>query len=70
MIETDSFTNRLIAADTASPQEDVVERALRPKKLADYVAAAEEGRRPVAGATRRSARSLRSGPIPVGVQAP
>ena len=37
MIETDSFTNRLIAADTASPQEDVVERALRPKKLADYV---------------------------------
>ena len=37
MIETDSFANRLIAADTASPQEDVIERALRPKKLADYV---------------------------------
>lgn len=37
MIETDAFANRLIAADTASPQEDVIERALRPKKLADYV---------------------------------
>ena len=37
MIETDSFSDRLIAADTASPQEDALERALRPKRLADYV---------------------------------
>jgi Holliday junction DNA helicase RuvB len=33
MIETD----RLVAAGRESPQEDVVERALRPRKLADYV---------------------------------
>jgi Holliday junction DNA helicase RuvB len=33
MIETD----RLISAAAASPQEEVVERALRPKKLAEYV---------------------------------
>jgi Holliday junction DNA helicase RuvB len=33
MIETD----RLIAATAESPQEDVIERALRPKRLADYV---------------------------------
>ena len=33
MIETD----RLISAAAVSPQEDVVERALRPKKLAEYV---------------------------------
>jgi len=33
MIETD----RLIAPASASPQEDAIERALRPKKLADYV---------------------------------
>ena len=37
MIETDAFSDRLIAADTASPQEDALERALRPKRLADYV---------------------------------
>jgi holliday junction DNA helicase RuvB len=37
MIETDEFSSRLIAADTASPQEDALERALRPKRLADYV---------------------------------
>ncbi len=37
MIETDSFAGRLIAADKASAQEDAVERALRPKRLADYV---------------------------------
>ena len=30
-------TDRLIAADQESPQEDVLERALRPKRLADYV---------------------------------
>jgi Holliday junction DNA helicase RuvB len=33
MIETD----RLIAPASASPQEDAIERALRPKMLADYV---------------------------------
>jgi Holliday junction DNA helicase RuvB len=33
MIETD----RLIAATPESPQEDAIERALRPKRLADYV---------------------------------
>jgi Holliday junction DNA helicase RuvB len=33
MIETD----RLIAATTESPQEDAVERALRPRRLAEYV---------------------------------
>ena len=40
MIETDSLAgppDRLIAADSASPLEDVLERALRPKRLADYV---------------------------------
>jgi Holliday junction DNA helicase RuvB len=33
MIETD----RLIAADRASPQEEALERALRPRQLAEYV---------------------------------
>ena len=37
MIETDAFDDRLIAAASASPQEDVIERALRPKRLADYI---------------------------------
>ncbi len=36
-IQTDQFNERLIAATPASPQEDVLERALRPKKLAEYV---------------------------------
>ena len=36
-IQTDQFADRLIAATPASPQEDVLERALRPKKLAEYV---------------------------------
>src|SRR5512141_258009 len=30
-------TDRLIAADPASPQEEALERALRPKALAEYV---------------------------------
>jgi holliday junction DNA helicase RuvB len=30
-------TDRLIAAATESPQEEVIERALRPKKLAEYI---------------------------------
>ena len=30
-------TDRLIAADPASPQEEVLERALRPKALSEYV---------------------------------
>ncbi|MBU0753030.1 MAG: Holliday junction branch migration DNA helicase RuvB [Gammaproteobacteria bacterium] len=39
-IETDKFAapaERLIAAGRESTQEDVIERALRPKKLAEYV---------------------------------
>jgi Holliday junction DNA helicase RuvB len=43
MIETDSFADsdrtpdRLISSESKSSQEEVVERALRPKRLADYV---------------------------------
>ncbi|MDP1606131.1 MAG: Holliday junction branch migration DNA helicase RuvB, partial [Rhodocyclaceae bacterium] len=37
MIETDQLAERLITAASTSPQEDVLERALRPKRLADYV---------------------------------
>jgi Holliday junction DNA helicase RuvB len=37
MIETDTFANRLITAEKATTQEEALERALRPKKLADYV---------------------------------
>jgi holliday junction DNA helicase RuvB len=37
MIETDAFADRLIAPASASPQEDAIERALRPKMLAEYV---------------------------------
>jgi len=33
MIETE----RLVASETESPQEDVVERALRPKALDEYI---------------------------------
>ena len=36
-IQTDQFADRLIDATPASPQEDALERALRPKKLAEYV---------------------------------
>jgi Holliday junction DNA helicase RuvB len=36
-IQTDQFGDRLIAPIPASPQEDALERALRPKKLAEYV---------------------------------
>jgi holliday junction DNA helicase RuvB len=39
-IQTDQFNagaDRLISATPASPQEDALERALRPKKLAEYV---------------------------------
>ena len=45
MIETDKFSfpsgERLIAPTAASPQEDAIERALRPKRLADYVGQAK-----------------------------
>ena len=44
MIETDSFSapaNRLIAPGAASTQEEAIERALRPKRLADYVGQAK-----------------------------
>jgi len=37
MIHTDNLRDRLIAPASASPQEDAIERALRPKQLADYV---------------------------------
>ena len=37
MIETDHLIERIITPDAASPQEDALERALRPKRLADYV---------------------------------
>ena len=36
-IETDQLGSRLIAAAPESTQEEALERALRPKKLADYV---------------------------------
>jgi holliday junction DNA helicase RuvB len=36
-IQTDQFGDRLISGTTESPQEDALERALRPKRLADYV---------------------------------
>ncbi len=37
MIETDTLADRLIAPASASTQEEVIERALRPKRLAEYV---------------------------------
>src|ERR1035437_8167847 len=41
MIETDSFSDapvdRLISAESKSTQEEAIERALRPKRLAEYV---------------------------------
>jgi Holliday junction DNA helicase RuvB len=37
MIQTDEFADRLISPAAESPQEDAIERALRPKKLTDYV---------------------------------
>jgi Holliday junction DNA helicase RuvB len=38
MIHTDQLqTERIVAADTSTPQEDVIERALRPRTLAEYV---------------------------------
>ncbi|CAB1370576.1 Holliday junction branch migration DNA helicase RuvB [Denitratisoma oestradiolicum] len=36
-IQTDNFEERLISGSRESPQEDALERALRPKRLADYV---------------------------------
>jgi len=36
-IEIDKIADRLISAVPESPQEDVLERALRPKRLAEYV---------------------------------
>jgi Holliday junction DNA helicase RuvB len=36
-VQTDNFGERLIEATRESPQEDAIERALRPKKLAEYV---------------------------------
>ncbi len=36
-VQTDQFSERLIAGTRESPQEDAIERALRPKMLAEYV---------------------------------
>ncbi|HCN90199.1 MAG TPA: Holliday junction branch migration DNA helicase RuvB, partial [Oxalobacteraceae bacterium] len=37
-IQTDNFTEqRIIAATPASPNEEAIERALRPKQLDEYV---------------------------------
>ncbi len=36
-VQTDNFAERLIEGAKESPQEDAIERALRPKKLAEYV---------------------------------
>ncbi len=36
-VQTDSFADRVIEGRKESPQEDAIERALRPKKLAEYV---------------------------------
>jgi holliday junction DNA helicase RuvB len=36
-IETDKFVERVIGAESESPREDALERALRPRKLAEYV---------------------------------
>ncbi|MDQ5903195.1 MAG: holliday junction helicase RuvB, partial [Pseudomonadota bacterium] len=41
MIETDKFAERVISPAAESPQEDAIERALRPKRLADYVGQAK-----------------------------
>jgi Holliday junction DNA helicase RuvB len=45
MIETDSFDatpdDRLISAESKSTREEAIERALRPKRLADYVGQAK-----------------------------
>ncbi|MFN3883148.1 MAG: Holliday junction branch migration DNA helicase RuvB [Rhodocyclaceae bacterium] len=41
MIETDTLSQRLIAPASASPQEEAIERALRPKRLAEYVGQAK-----------------------------
>ena len=55
MIQTDALTgapagtDRLISAESRSSQEDAIERALRPKRLAEYVG--HHGRR--AGGDRR-----------------
>src|SRR6201993_267818 len=41
-IQTDNFTEqRIISATPASPNEEAIERALRPKQLADYVGQAK-----------------------------
>ena len=37
MIENDALSQRLIAPGPASPQEEAIERALRPKRLAEYI---------------------------------
>ncbi|MFN4148136.1 MAG: Holliday junction branch migration DNA helicase RuvB [Rhodocyclaceae bacterium] len=41
MIETDPLNQRVVAPAAASPQEEAIERALRPKRLAEYVGQAK-----------------------------
>ncbi len=41
MIENDALAPRLITPASASPQEEVIERALRPKRLDEYVGQAK-----------------------------
>ena len=36
-VQTDQFADRLITGTRESPQEEAIERALRPKKLAEYI---------------------------------
>ena len=64
-------TDRLIAADPASPQEEALERALRPKSLAEYVGQEKirgqlsifhRGRRASAGSARPRAAVRAAGP--------
>ncbi|MCZ2102778.1 MAG: Holliday junction branch migration DNA helicase RuvB [Comamonadaceae bacterium] len=66
-IHTDDFAPapaatpaRVIAATTASPQEEALERALRPKRLADYVgqAKAREQLEIFIGAAKKRAEAL------------
>jgi Holliday junction DNA helicase RuvB len=63
-------TDRLIAADPASPQEEAFERALRPKALSEYVgqeksaASFRFSSRPRAGTRSRSTTCCCSDPGP------
>ncbi|MCW5631691.1 MAG: Holliday junction branch migration DNA helicase RuvB, partial [Rhodoferax sp.] len=63
-IQTDDFSDapvrRVLSASTASPNEEVIERALRPKLLDDYVGQAKirEQLEIFVGAARKRAEAL------------